>query len=198
MGEVQARRHELPEAGRIVVVCRSGGRSAAITDALRAHGYDAVNLTGGMCAWAAAGLPVVTEAAGTLHPGDAWRQALEQGMVVHRADPLNCETPIPALIGGLVMPNAHFYVRNHFHAPTIDASTWSLEVTGLVERPLGEAPSDRGGGVRHVHAVSSRVTPSPPSRRQAARKPVAATRFTTASETQRPSPDWERALTCGN
>jgi rhodanese-related sulfurtransferase len=62
MGEVQARRHELPHAGRIVVVCRSGGRSAAIADALRTHGYDAVNLTGGMCAWTAVGLPVVTEA----------------------------------------------------------------------------------------------------------------------------------------
>jgi DMSO/TMAO reductase YedYZ molybdopterin-dependent catalytic subunit len=136
MGEVQARRHELPEAKRIVVVCRSGGRSAAITGTLRAHGYDAVNLTGGMCAWAAAGLPVATEAAGTLHPEDAYRQALEQGMVVHRADPLNCETPIPALIGGVVMPNARFYVRNHFQAPTIDASTWRLEVAGLVERPL--------------------------------------------------------------
>jgi DMSO/TMAO reductase YedYZ molybdopterin-dependent catalytic subunit/rhodanese-related sulfurtransferase/glyoxylase-like metal-dependent hydrolase (beta-lactamase superfamily II) len=136
MGEVQARRHELPEAQRIVVVCRSGGRSAAITDTLRAHGYDAVNLTGGMCAWAAAGLPVVTEATGTLHPEDAYRQALEQGMVVHRADPLNCETPIPALIGGVVMPNARFYVRNHFPAPVIDASAWRLEVTGLVDRPL--------------------------------------------------------------
>jgi DMSO/TMAO reductase YedYZ molybdopterin-dependent catalytic subunit/glyoxylase-like metal-dependent hydrolase (beta-lactamase superfamily II) len=136
MGEVQARRRELPDARRIVVVCRSGGRSAAITDTLRAHGYDAVNLTGGMCAWAAAGLPVVTEATGTLHPEDAYRQALEQGMVVHRADPLNCETPIPALIGGVVMPNAHFYVRNHFPAPVIDASTWRLEVTGLVDRPL--------------------------------------------------------------
>jgi DMSO/TMAO reductase YedYZ molybdopterin-dependent catalytic subunit len=133
---VQARRHELPEARRIVVVCRSGGRSAAITDALRAHGYDAVNLTGGMCAWAAAGLPVVTDEAGILHADDAYRQVLEQGMVVHRADPLNCETPIPALIGGVVMPNARFYVRNHFQAPTIDAATWRLEVTGLVERPV--------------------------------------------------------------
>jgi DMSO/TMAO reductase YedYZ molybdopterin-dependent catalytic subunit/rhodanese-related sulfurtransferase/glyoxylase-like metal-dependent hydrolase (beta-lactamase superfamily II) len=136
MGEVLARRHELPEAQRIVVVCRSGGRSAAVTDALRAHGYDAVNLTGGMCAWAAADLPVVTEEAGILDPGDAWRQAQGRGMVVRRADPLNCETPISALIGGVVMPNARFYVRNHFPAPTIDAATWRLEVGGLVERPL--------------------------------------------------------------
>jgi DMSO/TMAO reductase YedYZ molybdopterin-dependent catalytic subunit len=57
-------------------------------------------------------------------------------MVVHRADPLNCETPLSALIGGIVMPNARFYVRNHFQTPTIDTSAWRLEVTGLVERPL--------------------------------------------------------------
>jgi rhodanese-related sulfurtransferase len=104
MGEVQARRDELPGDNRIVVVCRS----AAITGALRAHGYDAVNLTG----------------------------ALTHGMVVHCADPLNCETAIPALIGGVIMANAPFYVRNHFQAPMIDASAWRLEVTGLVERPL--------------------------------------------------------------
>jgi DMSO/TMAO reductase YedYZ molybdopterin-dependent catalytic subunit len=132
MGEVQARRDELPQARRIVVVCRSGGRSAAITDALRAHGYDAVNLTGGMCGWAAAGLPVITGATEPGAPEHAW----QHGMVVHRADPLNCETSIPSLIGGAVMPNARFYVRNHFQAPQIDASAWALDVTGLVERPL--------------------------------------------------------------
>jgi DMSO/TMAO reductase YedYZ molybdopterin-dependent catalytic subunit/glyoxylase-like metal-dependent hydrolase (beta-lactamase superfamily II) len=136
MGEVQARRHELPNTKRIVVVCRSGGRSATVTDALRTHGYDAVNLTGGMCGWTAAGLPVVTEAAAAVETDDSWRQAVDQGMVVHRTDPLNCETPIPALIGGIVMPNARFYVRNHFQAPAIDGSAWRLEVSGLVERPL--------------------------------------------------------------
>jgi DMSO/TMAO reductase YedYZ molybdopterin-dependent catalytic subunit/glyoxylase-like metal-dependent hydrolase (beta-lactamase superfamily II)/predicted sulfurtransferase len=136
MGEVLNHRDELPEGKRIVVVCRSGGRSAAITDALRAGGHNAVNLTGGMCAWAAAGLPMITEAALTTDPGQASREAAEQGMVVHRADPLNFETSIPALIGGVVMPNAHFYVRNHFPAPTIDASTWRLQIDGLVERPL--------------------------------------------------------------
>jgi len=34
--------------------------------------------------------------------GDRGRQAVERGMVVHPADPLNCETAIPALIGGIV------------------------------------------------------------------------------------------------
>ena len=57
-------------------------------------------------------------------------------MVVHRAHPLNCETSIPALIGGAVMPNQRFYVRNHFHIPQLDASSWRLNVVGLVERPL--------------------------------------------------------------
>jgi rhodanese-related sulfurtransferase/glyoxylase-like metal-dependent hydrolase (beta-lactamase superfamily II) len=60
MGQVLGRRDELDPARRIVVVCRSGGRSAAVTQSLRAWGFDAVNLAGGMCAWSAAGLPVVT------------------------------------------------------------------------------------------------------------------------------------------
>jgi len=136
MGDVRARLDELPQARRIVVVCRSGGRSAAITGALRASGYDAVNLTGGMCAWTAAGLPVAADADAEAADPDDWRHARDQGMVVHRAQPLNCETSIPALIGGTVMPNARFYVRNHFPAPAIDAAAWRLDVSGLVERPL--------------------------------------------------------------
>jgi DMSO/TMAO reductase YedYZ molybdopterin-dependent catalytic subunit/rhodanese-related sulfurtransferase/glyoxylase-like metal-dependent hydrolase (beta-lactamase superfamily II) len=123
MGRVRARLNELPGDRRIVVVCRSGGRSAAVTAALRRSGFDAVNLAGGMCAWAAAGLPVV---AGGGDPG----------LVVHREEPLNCETSIAALIGGVVMPNARFYVRNHFPTPTIDPELYELMVTGLVERPL--------------------------------------------------------------
>ena len=122
MGQVLAKTNDLPRDGTIVVVCRSGGRSAAVTDALRAGGFDAVNLAGGMSAWSAAGLSVVT--------------AEDAGLVVHREEPLNCETSIPALIGGVVMPNARFYVRNHFPTPTLNAETWRLDVGGLVERPL--------------------------------------------------------------
>jgi rhodanese-related sulfurtransferase len=62
MKEVQARQDELPKDRRIVTVCRSGGRSAAVTEALNAWGFDAVNVTGGLTAWSAAGLPVVTDA----------------------------------------------------------------------------------------------------------------------------------------
>ena len=42
-----------------MVVCRSGNRSARATKVLSKAGFDAVNLTGGMAAWKAAGLPLV-------------------------------------------------------------------------------------------------------------------------------------------
>ncbi|MBV8982195.1 MAG: rhodanese-like domain-containing protein [Acidimicrobiia bacterium] len=45
----------------IVTVCRVGGRSERAAAALLQRGYDAVNLAGGMQAWQAAGMPVVTE-----------------------------------------------------------------------------------------------------------------------------------------
>jgi rhodanese-related sulfurtransferase len=54
---------ELPEDGRILVICRSGARSGAVTEALVAAGYPAVNVSGGMIAWEAAGGPVA-------RPGD--------------------------------------------------------------------------------------------------------------------------------
>src|SRR5689334_14503380 len=63
----------------------------------------------------------------------------------------------------------------------------SAQVTGLIV-PLGEAPSDRGGSVHHVHAVSSRAIPYHPvprSRRQAARSPAPTTPFTKAADTQK-------------
>ena len=60
----------------------------------------------------------------------------EAGLVVLRAEPLNCETPISALIGGTVMPNEHFYVRNHFPVPALNGARWRLSVGGLVRRPL--------------------------------------------------------------
>jgi rhodanese-related sulfurtransferase len=61
LGEVQIRRDELPVDKEIVVVCRSGGRSAKVTAALLAWGHDAVNMSGGLQAWAVAGLPIVTD-----------------------------------------------------------------------------------------------------------------------------------------
>jgi rhodanese-related sulfurtransferase len=57
MHELNARQDELATDRTIVCVCRSGQRSAMVTGALQRAGYDAVNLEGGMLAWATDGLP---------------------------------------------------------------------------------------------------------------------------------------------
>ena len=57
LGEIGNRLDEIDRSRPVVAVCRSGGRSGKVVDALRAHGYDAENLVGGMQAWEHAGLP---------------------------------------------------------------------------------------------------------------------------------------------
>lgn len=61
MGELRARQDELPIDRPLVVVCRSGNRSAIVVGALLEAGYDAVNLAGGLQAWLTAGLPLVAD-----------------------------------------------------------------------------------------------------------------------------------------
>lgn len=61
LGQLQARLGEVPRDRKVVVVCRSGNRSAHATALLQRAGIDAVNLSGGMHAWSGAGLPVVAE-----------------------------------------------------------------------------------------------------------------------------------------
>lgn len=51
---------ELPKDQTLLVICRSGGRSAVATEALLGAGFDAVNVTGGMLAWIDAGHPTLT------------------------------------------------------------------------------------------------------------------------------------------
>ncbi|WP_407344904.1 rhodanese-like domain-containing protein [Pengzhenrongella phosphoraccumulans] len=58
LGELIARVGELP-AGRLLIMCHLGGRSARATAWLNGAGFDAVNLDGGMVDWTRAGLPVV-------------------------------------------------------------------------------------------------------------------------------------------
>ena len=71
-----------------------------------------------------------------LDPQQACLAAFDAGLVVRSADPLNCETPLPALGGAPVVPNAQFYVRNHFGIPRLDPASWRLEVGGLVKQRL--------------------------------------------------------------
>ncbi len=61
MTAIPARYTELPTDQTIVVVCRSGARSGRVAVALRGAGYDAVNVAGGLEAWGAAGLALVTD-----------------------------------------------------------------------------------------------------------------------------------------
>ncbi|MGH3900492.1 MAG: rhodanese-like domain-containing protein [Pseudonocardiaceae bacterium] len=64
MGQVPQRLDELASTfpdRPVHVVCRSGGRSAKVTTYLVQAGWDAVNVDGGMRAWAAAGRPMVAE-----------------------------------------------------------------------------------------------------------------------------------------
>jgi DMSO/TMAO reductase YedYZ molybdopterin-dependent catalytic subunit len=61
--------------------------------------------------------------------------AAQSGLVVHRAESLNCETP-PADLGGEVTPTGRFYRRNHFPIPVIEPAAWRLGVGGMVHRPL--------------------------------------------------------------
>ena len=62
MMEVPARLADVPADADIVVVCRSGGRSAQVTAYLQQHGWENVrNLTGGMGAWQDAGRELVSE-----------------------------------------------------------------------------------------------------------------------------------------
>jgi len=62
---VTNRLHELPEdEDPLYVICRSGARSARVVAYLVAQGHAAVNVDGGMQAWAMAGRPLVSDGPG--------------------------------------------------------------------------------------------------------------------------------------
>lgn len=59
LGQLSGRTRELSGTATILTICRSGGRSARAASMLRAAGYTAIDVAGGMRAWQSAGLPVV-------------------------------------------------------------------------------------------------------------------------------------------
>ena len=59
---------ELDAERPVVLYCRSGERSAMATEALRASGWNARNLTGGLTAWTAEGLPIEPESGAVAGP----------------------------------------------------------------------------------------------------------------------------------
>jgi rhodanese-related sulfurtransferase len=61
LGELGARTAEIPQDQTVYVICRSGRRSERAAQALTAAGWTAVNISGGMQDWAAAGRPMTTD-----------------------------------------------------------------------------------------------------------------------------------------
>lgn len=57
LSELESRFAELPKERELVMICRSGARSARAAEFLNAQGYHAINLAGGTLAWQEAGLP---------------------------------------------------------------------------------------------------------------------------------------------
>jgi rhodanese-related sulfurtransferase len=64
LSQLARRAGELPNGRAVVTVCRSGSRSARAAAQLARDGREVSNLTGGMHAWARAGLPVVAKGGG--------------------------------------------------------------------------------------------------------------------------------------
>jgi rhodanese-related sulfurtransferase len=59
--QLPARLGELDPDEDLLVICRTGGRSARAAQWLVANGYSAYNVAGGMDAWLTAGRPLVAE-----------------------------------------------------------------------------------------------------------------------------------------
>ncbi len=64
LSQLAQRARELPEGRPLIMVCRSGNRSARAAAALARQGRTVSNLRGGMHAWSRSGLPVVAKGGG--------------------------------------------------------------------------------------------------------------------------------------
>ena len=60
MSQLATRVAEVPRDRPVHVICRSGNRSASMTEFLERAGVDAFNVAGGTDGWARAGRPLVT------------------------------------------------------------------------------------------------------------------------------------------
>jgi rhodanese-related sulfurtransferase len=51
LGLLEFRMHELDKSKEYIMVCRSGGRSGRASQFLENHGFNVINMAGGMLAW---------------------------------------------------------------------------------------------------------------------------------------------------
>lgn len=68
LDELPTRADAIERDRAVVFYCRSGSRSALATQAFRAAGYDAFNLSGGLLAWVERKLPVEPPGGGVAGP----------------------------------------------------------------------------------------------------------------------------------
>ncbi|RYE02486.1 MAG: hypothetical protein EOP33_10085, partial [Rickettsiaceae bacterium] len=87
----------------------------------------ALAVAGTSAAWASAA-PVAS-------PPAALGRGTFPGLITREKEPMNLELPFPTLEDRLV-PNNRFYVRSHFHIPTIEAASWQLSIEGEVRNTL--------------------------------------------------------------
>src|SRR3954453_7729955 len=64
LAELPDRLAELPDGKPLLLVCRSGARSARACEFLAEQGYDSTNVAGGTLAWIDAGLEVASGTGG--------------------------------------------------------------------------------------------------------------------------------------
>nr|WP_283139607.1 rhodanese-like domain-containing protein [Rhizohabitans arisaemae] len=61
LGELGVRLDEVPKDRGVYLICRSGVRSAHAAAHMAQGGWTAINVEGGMQAWAAAGRPMISD-----------------------------------------------------------------------------------------------------------------------------------------
>ncbi|KAM3244053.1 hypothetical protein ACQJBY_055768 [Aegilops geniculata] len=82
---------------------------------------------------------------------DAWVKRHPALVRLTGKHPFNSEPPLPRLMShGFITPVPLHYVRNHGAVPKADWSTWTVEVTGLVKRPVKLAMEELVTGFQAV------------------------------------------------
>jgi sulfite oxidase len=79
-------------------------------------------------------------------PGQTSAPAIpgKRPMILHNEYPEDLESPLDAFDTWLTPIDA-FFVRQHIPRPTVDLSTWKLEINGLVEKPVAFSLSELRG-----------------------------------------------------
>jgi rhodanese-related sulfurtransferase len=74
--ELPDRLHDVDRHRAVVVTCEIGQRSGLAADLLRARGFDAHNLEGGIEAWTRAGFPIVASDSRSGRLMEGWAETL--------------------------------------------------------------------------------------------------------------------------